>query len=101
MFWGFYGGCTNLSSPTPPGPRLFEPCLATAQGLPATSTPTLALGRTTIDPTGLYPGTARPAKTPTRILMGSNSVTTPAIQRAGMVEEEATLETAQEGVQRQ
>lgn len=33
--------------------------------------------------------------------MGSNYETTPAIQRAGMVEEEATLETAQEGVQRQ
>lgn len=90
-----------------PGPRHFEPCLATAQGLhrrPATTNTTVpAPKQTSTDKLGLYPGRAPPAKMPTRILTGSTqrstTETTPATLRPSMVTE-GTREMAPDEAQR-
>lgn len=98
--------------PSPsPGPRHFEPCLATAQGLPrrlATTeqnTTAPAVEQRSTDRLGLYPERARPAKTPTGILMENifiitTTLTTPGIRATSTVAAGATHAMARDGARR-
>lgn len=95
------------ASPTP-GSRHFEPCLATAQELhrgPATTNTTApAPEQRNTNKLGLYAGRARPARTHTKILIGSTctstTLTAADIRRTSTVTAEATHEMAPDGAPR-